>query len=176
MSGSAPPAGIGDNPYVGPRPFRRGERIYGRDREIRKLFYLLSAERIVLLHSPSGAGKSSLITAGLLPLLAANHFYTLPFIRVGLAPGESPAPTTNRYVRSAILSLEEELPPERRRPAADIERQSLREYLGLFSTSSRGTPRSAGRLRGARTAPGSRLPQTISVGSTTRGVTSCSRI
>ena len=57
------------NPYVGPRSFRRGDALYGRDREIADLLDLLIAERIVLLHSPSGAGKTSLIQAGLIPLL-----------------------------------------------------------------------------------------------------------
>ena len=57
------------NPYVGPRPFEPGEMLCGREREIRDLDNLLSAERIVLLHSPSGAGKSSLVQAGLLPQL-----------------------------------------------------------------------------------------------------------
>jgi len=57
------------NPYVGPRPIETGERLFGRARELTELQYLLSAERIVLLHSPSGAGKSSLIQAGLIPQL-----------------------------------------------------------------------------------------------------------
>ncbi|HEX7180799.1 MAG TPA: hypothetical protein VF756_03085, partial [Thermoanaerobaculia bacterium] len=56
---------VGRNPYVGPRPFELGERLWGRDEETAGLYYLLSAERIVLLHSPSGAGKSSLVQAGL---------------------------------------------------------------------------------------------------------------
>jgi hypothetical protein len=46
------------NPYVGPRPFETGEPIFGRDREVTDLYYLLSAERVVLMYSPSGAGKS----------------------------------------------------------------------------------------------------------------------
>ena len=40
---------LGPNPYVGPRPFQSGERLYGRDTEVRDLFYLLNAERVVLL-------------------------------------------------------------------------------------------------------------------------------
>lgn len=62
-------AGIDVNPFVGPRPLETGERIDGREREITELYYLLSAERIVLLYSPSGAGKSSLIQAGMVPLM-----------------------------------------------------------------------------------------------------------
>ena len=61
------------NPYVGPRAFQTGEKLYGRDREVRELLDLLIAERIVLLFSPSGAGKSSLIQAGLAPLLPLQY-------------------------------------------------------------------------------------------------------
>ena len=57
------------NPYVGPRAFEAGETLYGRDREIHELLNLLIAERIVLLYSPSGAGKTSLLRAGLIPML-----------------------------------------------------------------------------------------------------------
>ena len=60
------------NPYVGPRPLELGERLWGRDEEIAALYFLLSAERIVLLHSPSGAGKSSLVQAGLIPRLRGS--------------------------------------------------------------------------------------------------------
>ena len=55
------------NPYVGPRPFTEEEKLYGRESEIQNLTNLFIAERILLLHSPSGAGKTSLIQAGLLP-------------------------------------------------------------------------------------------------------------
>jgi len=54
------------NPYVGPSPLTNRERIYGRDREIADLMNLLISERIVLLYSPSGAGKTSLLQAGLM--------------------------------------------------------------------------------------------------------------
>ena len=54
------------NPFVGPRPLQSGQAIYGRNRELRDLRNLLIAERIVVLYSPSGAGKTSLIQAGLI--------------------------------------------------------------------------------------------------------------
>ena len=31
----------GDNPFVGPRPLKDGETLYGRDTELQDLFYLL---------------------------------------------------------------------------------------------------------------------------------------
>lgn len=113
------------NPYPGPRPFRAGENLYGRDREITQLFYLLSAERIVVLHSPSGAGKSSLLHAGLLPRLQRERFDVWPSIRLS-APA---ADARNRFVRSAVLSLEEGLPPKRQRPVEKIAGQTLVQYI-----------------------------------------------
>ncbi|NJK82271.1 MAG: hypothetical protein HC914_21425, partial [Chloroflexaceae bacterium] len=72
------------NPYVGPRSFQRGELLYGRDTEVSSLVGLLIAERIVLLHSPSGAGKTSLIQAALVPELEERGFHVLPPVRVSL--------------------------------------------------------------------------------------------
>src|SRR5690349_22739324 len=75
-----------ENPYVGPRSFKTGEKLYGRDREALDLLDLLIAERIVLLYSPSGAGKSSLIQAELIPRLLEEGFHVLPAIRVSMEP------------------------------------------------------------------------------------------
>ena len=69
------------NPYVGPRAFHRGETLYGRQREVMELLDLLIAERIVLLHSPSGAGKTSLIHAALIPELEKEGFHTVDISR-----------------------------------------------------------------------------------------------
>ena len=52
---------IRQNPFIGPRAFETGEKLYGRSRETNQLVNLLIAERIVLLYSPSGAGKTSLL-------------------------------------------------------------------------------------------------------------------
>ena len=62
------------NPFVGPRSIHHGEPLYGRTAEVRALFDLLQARRIVVLHSPSGAGKSSLVQAGLIPRLKEARF------------------------------------------------------------------------------------------------------
>lgn len=95
------------NPYVGPRAFATGEPLYGRDGERAALLDLLIAERVVVLHSPSGAGKSSLLHAGLIPDLIAEGFTVWPVIRVGMElPTEAPA-GTNRYLASALRCLDE---------------------------------------------------------------------
>jgi hypothetical protein len=95
-------------PYVGPRAFRPGETLYGRNREAAELMDVLVAERIVLCHSPSGAGKTSLIQAELLPRLEKAGFAVYGPARVGSALGEGTPAGANRYVLSALLGMEKE--------------------------------------------------------------------
>jgi hypothetical protein len=92
------------NPYVGPRAFRRKETLYGRNREIRELADLLTAQRIVLLHAPSGAGKTSLIQAGLSPLLEDEDFAPTPPLRVNTRAPNNRA-IRNPYVYSVAFYL-----------------------------------------------------------------------
>ena len=128
------PAGastIRPNPYVGPRAFQFGETMYGRDQEIAELLDVLIAKRIVLLYSPSGAGKSSLIEAGLRAELTARDFRVFPTIRVGAEPPDelNGRDVRNRYVLSTILSLEEGRPRDRQRPFAELASVDLDSYL-----------------------------------------------
>jgi WD40 repeat protein len=119
------------NPFVGPRSFRMGEKLYGRDREALDLLDLLIAERIVLLYSPSGAGKSSLLQAELLPRLVEEGFHVLPPIRVSMEPpslGEG-ITVANRYIFSALLSLEEGLAPNQQIPLVELATMDLDTYL-----------------------------------------------
>ena len=99
-----------DNPYVGPRPFHKGELLRGRDREAQGLADKLMGERIVLLHSPSGAGKTSLIQASLVPRMETAGFQlcartvpTFSALRVHAPPPDFAV--KNRYVFSAALGL-----------------------------------------------------------------------
>jgi WD40 repeat protein len=97
------------NPYVGARPFTAEQRLFGRDRERREIVNVVIAERIVLLHSPSGAGKTSLLQGrgGVIDSLREEGFAVLPVARVGLP---RPAlPRANRYIESLLASLEQEI-------------------------------------------------------------------
>ena len=120
------------NPYIGPRSFQTGEKIYGRDRELKDLLGLLIAERIVLLNSPSGAGKTSLINAGLIPTLIEREFTVLPIMRVSLSPPAEFGTAGNRYVRSLILSLEEGLPADQQVTPAELATLSFDAYLKRY--------------------------------------------
>lgn len=119
------------NPYPGPRPFKGDEKLFGRDREAMELLDLLIAERIVLLYSPSGAGKTSLIQAKLIPALEGEGFQVLPIMRTSLEPppGAGLPATANRYMTSLLLSLEEGLPPEEQTPVAELAGLTLGDYL-----------------------------------------------
>ncbi len=118
------------NPYVGPRAFQTGERLYGRVRDLLNLRYLFLAERVVLLFSPSGAGKTSLIQAGLIPSLRKKFAFT-PVIRVNQEPPESlkNEENFNRYIFSTLLSLEETLPEDERSPVEQLAGLTLSDYL-----------------------------------------------
>jgi len=93
------------NPFPGPRPFAETENglFFGRDRELSDLIALLFAQRAVLLHGPSGGGKSSLVLAGLIPRARQRGFTFLPVARVRDTTDEvDRAVVGNRYVSNLI--------------------------------------------------------------------------
>ncbi len=118
-----------ENPFVGPRSFQANETLYGRDKEVADLVDLIVSERIVLLFSPSGAGKSSLIQAALLPALIADDFACLGTGRFGSAGDALPA-HCNPYGFSLCLSLEQSLPREAQLGLEALIGMDLTTYLG----------------------------------------------
>ncbi|WP_069942418.1 NACHT and WD repeat domain-containing protein [Pseudomonas putida] len=104
---SAPSSAAPLKPYIGPLPFEEGRELYGRKRETQQLFDLLISKRIVLLISPSGAGKTSLIQASLVPRLR-RKLQVLPIIRLAASTTQNnDAPyQPNTYVIAALQSLE----------------------------------------------------------------------
>ena len=98
-----------NNPYIGPRPYERGDRqnFFGRDRDARDLIGLILAEREVLFYAQSGAGKTSLLNAQVIPTLEEEGFLVLPVTRVGssLPPGLTAEQVPNIFVLSALIGL-----------------------------------------------------------------------
>jgi hypothetical protein len=92
------------NPYVGPRPFRSGDRLYGRAGEARDVVVMLMAERVLLVHSPSGAGKTSLLQAEVIPRLRDDGFDVSEPLRVNAVPVDGVTPL-NRYAWSVIVGI-----------------------------------------------------------------------
>jgi len=98
-----------ENPYVGPRTFERaqGHLFFGREAEARDLLSRVVSERLLLFYAQSGAGKSSLINARLIPALQEAGFAALPVGRVSgdLPPGVVDVP--NIFLFNLKVSLDE---------------------------------------------------------------------
>lgn len=88
--------------YPGVKPFETAERqlFFGRDRDIQDLHDLVLLEKLVVLFGKSGYGKSSLINAGLIPLLTEED----------LPPEERMVPLT---VRMRSYTEQENSPVEK---------------------------------------------------------------
>lgn len=80
--------------YPGVRPFcvQDSDIFFGREEEIKRLHSLLMLEKVVVLFGKSGHGKTSLLNAGILPMLKQNanstrgHYLPLE-IRIGKVAG-----------------------------------------------------------------------------------------
>jgi tetratricopeptide (TPR) repeat protein len=96
------------SPYVGPRPFRRTDagRFFGRSLEARDVKHLWIGDQVTVLHGPAGVGKTSLLNAGVLPLLSEEpHVELLPVGGLGHESSVALAvqPPSNSY-SFALLS------------------------------------------------------------------------
>jgi hypothetical protein len=122
---------LASNPFVGPRAYKEEEAklFFGRDVDLERLLDQLIPDRLVLVYSVSGAGKTSLFQALLMPALKREEFEVFPRIRVGLGViRDSTLTGPNRYVVSTIQSLEKNLD----RPLCgdgEIGHITLSEYL-----------------------------------------------
>jgi WD40 repeat protein len=105
------------SPYVGPRPFERehAKLFFGRNREANELVSLIISHTEVLLYAQSGAGKSSLVNARLIPLLEAEDFDVLPPARVqGIVEGVEAGEIKNIYAFHTLMTWAgEEADPKR---------------------------------------------------------------
>lgn len=119
------------NPFVGPEPLDEGQPLHGRRRETEELSNLIVGKRIVLLFSPSGAGKTSLIRAGLLRKLQASYdMQALPIVRLGYRdPDCIGDASVNRYRLAMLVALESMRPEAQRRSARELCGYSLQQYF-----------------------------------------------
>ena len=145
------------NPYVGPRAFQENERefFFGRDEETAILEGLVMTRRVALFFAQSGAGKSSLLRAGLIPELTRQQtlgsgqrartyqkMCVLPILTVGRAlTAESDGSVANIYIHSALLGL------HRERAASDLAGMTLAGALAPFFADECARRGSAGHLR-----------------------------
>lgn len=99
---------MSESPYPGPRPFEQHESrlFFGRSAVLRDLRSLIIAHRLILLYAQSGAGKTSLLNAGLVPLLREHGgVHVLPIARVRTdLPVEIGHHDGNPYVFSSLIT------------------------------------------------------------------------
>ncbi|MEU9803724.1 XRE family transcriptional regulator [Streptomyces sp. NPDC051000] len=100
--------GCHEPPYVGLAAFRAedAELFFGRERLVEDLLATLARHRVLALVGASGAGKSSLLRAGLLPRLRADAPHRA--VRV-LTPGPDPTRTLARVLTGREGADAEEL-------------------------------------------------------------------
>jgi TPR repeat protein len=80
-------------PYPGLRPFEAYEWsiFFGRERMVEDVIERLAVSGLVMVHGASGAGKSSLIRAGVLPKMARQHLrHGAPWLTAAMRPSGGP--------------------------------------------------------------------------------------
>ena len=82
------------NPFVGLKPYSENESefYFGREQEVENLLHVLQKNKLLTLSGDSGAGKTSLIKAGLIPRLKngftgqAGKDWSIAYFRPGIDP------------------------------------------------------------------------------------------
>lgn len=82
------------NPFVGLKPYSENESefYFGREQEVENLLHVLQKNKLLTLSGDSGAGKTSLIKAGLIPRLKngfmgqAGKEWSIAYFRPGIDP------------------------------------------------------------------------------------------
>jgi tetratricopeptide (TPR) repeat protein len=99
---------IRTTPYLGPRPFLLADhdRFFGRETDSKTLLELWQDNRITLLTGPAGIGKTSLLNAGIFPLLKQDRTYFLPVGRIsyGSAFPSAALPEHNPFTLALLRS------------------------------------------------------------------------
>ena len=102
------------------------ELFFGREREIQRLVHMVSAHRVVVLTGPSGAGKTSLLNAGLLAWTDQTSAHSGVYARCGNDPMTSIAEAI-----SNSMNIEVRL---------DRDDDTLSEFLSKVRDESRSVP------------------------------------
>jgi tetratricopeptide (TPR) repeat protein len=114
-------------PYPGTRPFQRGDghRFFGRVVEAAELAELWRINRLTMVHGPSGIGKTSLLDAGIVPLVAGRKADVLPIGRAsfGATYPSAALPRHNPYTLAVLRSWS---PGE---PASRLVGQSVSDFI-----------------------------------------------
>ena len=97
-----------EHPWPGLGSYDEASHAYfqGRDSEAEALVQMIEANRMLSLYGRSGLGKSSLLQAGLFPLLRPQHFLPV-YLRLDLSPGARPAEQIMQRLIDAVANLDQ---------------------------------------------------------------------
>lgn len=89
--------------YPGAKPFETSENhiFYGRKEDAEELYQRIRLNPLVLLHAKSGMGKSSLINAGLIPLMQQEGQFSMTSVRFNACT----APTDQKPLENTRLAI-----------------------------------------------------------------------
>lgn len=147
--------GGSENPFVGLRPFEsRDEPVFfGRREQTAELLKRLEANRFVAVVGGSGSGKSSLVKAGLIPVVKRGFLVEdrLAWCQITMRPGQRPletfaealetlagAPGQSRGYCGMAMPDRSTAPQEASSPSL-LESLQKRRYQGVFELLSRQT-------------------------------------
>lgn len=68
----------GSNPWLGLAPYTEGTPLYGRTKESAVLSEIIKDNIATIVYGKSGIGKSSLLSAGISPILRNEHYIPVP--------------------------------------------------------------------------------------------------
>ena len=114
----------GENPWPGLESFKENARAFfhGRDHEATSLLNHVLDAPVTVLYGRSGLGKTSLLRAGLFPLLRDRHFLPV-YVRFELKPGAAPL---SRQLHQCVHDAVRADAPDAMLPSDE---ESLWEYL-----------------------------------------------
>jgi tetratricopeptide (TPR) repeat protein len=120
-----------DGPYPGPQPFSQGDRevFFGRADEARLLAEWWQKTSLTYLVGPTGRGKTSLLHAGILPLLTDRKLRVLPVGRVsfGASFPSAALPQHNPYTVALLRSW------SAGESATKLAGVSIRDFVGTLA-------------------------------------------
>jgi WD40 repeat protein len=113
-----------DNPWPGLSSFTESQHgfFFGREKETEELVRLVRRNTLTVLFGQSGLGKSSLLQAGVFPVLRESDFLPL-YLRLDHDPG---APPLVEQVKAALVAAFKEVGADAPAPRAD---ETLWEYF-----------------------------------------------
>lgn len=89
------------NPWMRLKSYPEGKRIYGRDKEIEDLSQRIIYNSQTVIYGRSGIGKSSILKAGIFPILRKNNFFPV-YIRFVQDDQDS---YTQQIIDAVLMSL-----------------------------------------------------------------------